>query len=83
MNKRQRKYDYLLILQGDYGYGHGWEDLTAEDKHGTVTRETRADGRVRLSTPRSRIRQDLRSYEQNEGGVYRIIERRELREVAA
>ena len=25
-----RKFDYLYVLQGDYG--HGWEDLTAEDK---------------------------------------------------
>lgn len=28
---QQRKYIYLLVLQGYYG--HGWEDLTAEDKH--------------------------------------------------
>jgi hypothetical protein len=25
------KYDYILVLQGDYGYGHGWEDLSAYD----------------------------------------------------
>jgi len=21
----------VLVLQGDYGYGHGWEDLCAEE----------------------------------------------------
>ena len=25
------KYCYLYVLQGDYGYGDGWEDLTAEE----------------------------------------------------
>ncbi len=25
------KYSYLYVLQGNYGYGHGWEDLTAEE----------------------------------------------------
>ncbi len=24
------KYIYLHVLQGDYGYGHGWEDLCVE-----------------------------------------------------
>jgi hypothetical protein len=24
---RQAKYIYLHVLQGDYGYGHGWEDI--------------------------------------------------------
>jgi hypothetical protein len=27
---KQNKYTYMLVLQGNYGYGHGWEDLTAE-----------------------------------------------------
>lgn len=26
-----RKYDYLWVLQGNYGYGHGWEDLMASE----------------------------------------------------
>jgi hypothetical protein len=25
------KFSYLFILQGDYGYGHGWEDLSASE----------------------------------------------------
>ena len=26
---RVNKYEYLHVLQGNYGYGHGWEDLCA------------------------------------------------------
>lgn len=55
------KYVYLWVLQGNYGYGHGWEDLTAEESW----RE---------------IRDRRREYVENEGGSYRIIKRRELRE---
>ena len=66
---RRNKYTYLYVLQGDYGYGHGWEDLAAEDK---------AD-----SGAGRRIRQTRREYRENEGGLYRIIERRELRDPAA
>jgi hypothetical protein len=29
--KRPTKYVYLWIVQGDYGYGHGWEDLAASE----------------------------------------------------
>lgn len=62
-----RKFDYLYVLQGDYG--HGWEDLTAEDKG--------EPGALR------RIKASLREYRENEGGTYRIVSRRELRAVAA
>jgi len=55
----KNKYCYLYVLQGDYGYGHGWEDLTASERY----RE---------------VRQNLREYRENEGGTYRIIQRREL-----
>ena len=51
------KYQYLIILQGDYG--HGFEDISA-------------------STRLTEIRQLRRDYQQNEGGIYRIIRRREL-----
>jgi hypothetical protein len=27
---RQAQTETIYILQGNYGYGHGWEDLTAE-----------------------------------------------------
>ena len=62
MPTRQNKYDYLYVLQGHYGY-HSWEDLTAEDK--TIPGAYR------------RIRQTLREYRENEGGIYRIVQRRE------
>lgn len=58
-----RKYDYLYVLQGNYG--QGFEDLCAEDKAAPGARK--------------RIRASKREYETNEGGHYRIIERRELR----
>lgn len=60
---RIRKFDYLYVLQGDYG--HGWEDLSAEDKT--------------TAGAWTRIRQTRQEYRDNEGGTYRIIERRELR----
>jgi hypothetical protein len=52
------KYLYLYVLQGDYGYGHGFEDLSASESW----RE---------------VRDDLKAYRENEGGNYRIIQRRE------
>ena len=58
----KKKYNYLYVLQGQYGFG--WEDLCAADKSsGRAYRE---------------IREDLKAYSENEGGTYRIIERREL-----
>lgn len=62
---RQRKFDYLYVLQGDYGYGHGWEDLAAEDEAEPGARQ--------------RIRQTRKEYRDNEGGSYRIIQRREVK----
>lgn len=64
---RERKYMYLYVLQGNYG--QGWEDLCAEDKH---------SGKDQHGSPRQRIRADLKAYRENEGGSYRIINRREL-----
>lgn len=52
------KYQYLWVLQGNYGYGDGWEDLTAE--------ETRPEILIRK-----------KEYVENEGGTYRIRQRRE------
>lgn len=64
---RINKYDYLVVLQGDYGYGHGWEDLCAAGDTAAGWREIRAN---------------RREYRENEGGSYRIIQRRELRQEA-
>ena len=58
---RTTKYEYITVLQGNYGYGHGWEDLCA----GT----------------RKEVRADLKAYRENEGGNYRIINRRVLKSI--
>ena len=54
---KRNKYEYLFVLQGNYGYG--WEDLTASES-------------------RREVLLNLRDYNDNEGGRYRIIRRREL-----
>jgi len=61
---RENKYDYLYVLQGNYGFGHGWEDLSAEPQ---------------TYTGRKAIRVTRQEYRANEGGNYRIIRRREPR----
>ena len=50
------KYQYLSVLQGDYG--QGFEDLTQGSYED--------------------CRRDLKDYRENEGGHYRIINRRVL-----
>jgi hypothetical protein len=42
-------------------YGHGWEDLTAATDD---------------SKGREEVKNDLRAYRENEGGLYRVIRRR-------
>ena len=59
MNKT-KKYDYLFVLQGNYG--QGWEDLCASESS-------------------TEVRQNRKEYRENEGGNYRIIQRREVRMV--
>lgn len=58
---RINKYNYLRVLQGNYG-AHGWEDLTAADD---------------TPVGRKEVRDNLKDYRSNEGGHYRIISRRE------
>ena len=60
---KSNKYLYLYVLQGNYGYGHGWEDLAAEEN---------------TSKGWKAVKQTKREYLENEGAHYRIIERREL-----
>ena len=45
-------------------YGQGWEDLTAAERTPAGYRQVRAN---------------LREYQKNEGGRYRIVSRREAR----
>ena len=35
------KYIYLHVLQGNYGYGHGWEDLCASESFKEVRQNLR------------------------------------------
>ena len=60
---KSNKYLYLYVLQGNYGYGHGWEDLGTEEN---------------TSKGWKAVKQTKREYLENEGAQYRIIERREL-----
>jgi hypothetical protein len=59
---KANKYAYLFVLQGFYA--HGWEDLCATDK-------SERGAWKEIVTHK-------REYRDNEGGQYRIIERREL-----
>ena len=34
--KKKNKYQYLYILQGNYGYGHGFEGLTSSESYREV-----------------------------------------------
>ena len=61
---RQRKYNYLAIIQGNYGYG--WCDLVYYDR-------SEPDYSRELKT-------DLKAYRENQPGRYRVIHRRELKE---
>ena len=36
---RVNKYLYLYVVQGNYGYGHGWEDEAASESY----KEARSD----------------------------------------
>ena len=62
---KTNKYNYLYILQGFY-YGK-WEDLTTTNKKDINAYKE--------------IKADKKAYQENEGGLYRIIERRELKEI--
>lgn len=31
--KKINKYVYVWVVQGNYGYGHRWEDLTQSESH--------------------------------------------------
>lgn len=39
---RKNKYVYLHVIQGDYGYGHGWEDVDQSESY----REARTNFRL-------------------------------------
>lgn len=38
---RQNKYLYLHVVQGDYGFGYGFEDLAASESRAEALRDLR------------------------------------------
>lgn len=50
---KPRKYDYLWVVQGNYGFGHGWEDIGG----GSTWKEAKADLKAyRENAPEYRYR---------------------------
>jgi len=41
---KANKFNYIYVLQGNYGYGHGFEDLSASDTFSEI-RQTRKEYR--------------------------------------
>ena len=60
------KYEYLKVIQKNYGFG--FEDLTA------YAVNSQGYG------ARQEILNDLKAYRENEGGFFRVIFRREIKE---
>lgn len=65
--KRENKYTYYKVIQGNYGTGWNDEDFHECDSTGYMPQEARA-----------LLRENLRLYRENGGGIYRVIFRREL-----
>jgi hypothetical protein len=61
------KYTYYKIIQGNYGYGWNDEDAHETDSSGYMPQPARAA-----------LKENIRLYRENGGGVYRIVKRREL-----
>lgn len=59
------KYTYYKVIQGNYGYG--WDD---EDFHETDSAYCCKD--------RQLFKTNLKAYQENGGGQYRVVHRREL-----
>ncbi len=75
-SRPSNKYEYYYVLQGHYGYG--WEDLTAIGKETRIDVYDKDTGeRIDSYSAWKAIRMDRKDYRENEGGSYRIIERRE------
>jgi hypothetical protein len=67
--KRPNKYVYLHVLQGHYGYAtEGTGEMVSQGWEDLCASESFAE-----------VRANLRDYRENEGGRYRLIQRREPR----
>lgn len=42
MKKTKNKYSYLYVLQGNYGCGDGWDDLTSSEDYGEIRQDLKA-----------------------------------------
>ncbi len=60
MKKKKNKYQYLKVLQGDFGYG--WDDIIAADSNNP--------DEIRL------FRDNIRIYRREDPRPYRVISRR-------
>lgn len=61
--KQPTKYLYLHVLQGDYGHGHGWEDLTAEESYSEIRARLKEYRENEGGTYRLIKRRELRAHE--------------------
>jgi hypothetical protein len=73
MNK-PTKYTYETVIQQNWGYGHGWEDVDAYDCDST--------GFIRDKEQRELYKHNYRMYRTEGGAPCRSITRRTLRAVA-
>lgn len=48
---RAPKTKKICVVQGNYGYGHGWEDLTAADDRKECLRDLRSYRENEAGTP--------------------------------
>jgi len=65
-------YEYLKVIQQNWGYGHGWEDVDAHpcNSRGSMTRKDRAA-----------LRENLKAYRENQPTIpVRTVTRRIPRE---
>lgn len=62
------KYTYLKVIQGDYGFGHGWEDLDAHECDSSF-----------FPKDYETFRYNLRTYKTEDSAIaIRVVKRREL-----
>ena len=55
------KYLYLHVVQGNYGYGHGWEDLCCSENRREARNDLKAYRENELGVPHRLIqRRELR-----------------------
>lgn len=78
---KTRKYNYYKVIQQNFGYGQGWEDVTQHscDSTGTVTTMSKEFKTLRNGSTRqlTELESDLKEYRENTSYPTRVILRRE------